>query len=72
MSDLEPKTVGIIPLHFDVPSHTLSLKTFIDTASQATGIIGALNQSLFEGQLVYDVYILTPEDGSFKAKLAVY
>ncbi|MBL8564324.1 MAG: hypothetical protein JNM89_01250 [Hyphomicrobiaceae bacterium] len=68
----QQKSVGIIPLHFDVPTHILPLNTFIETAARTKDIVEAFNRSLFDGRLVYEIYVLTPEDGSFKSKLAVY
>lgn len=68
----EPRTVGIIPLHFDVPAHILPLNTFIETAARTRDIIESFNRTLFDGKLVYEIYVLTPEDGSFLNKLALY
>jgi len=70
--DREPKSVGIIPLHFDVPAHILPLNTFIETSARTRDIIESFNRTLFGGKLVYEIYVLTPEDGSFLNKLALY
>jgi hypothetical protein len=70
-NDIEDPIIGLIPLHFDVPGNYLPLKTFVETANQTRAIIEAFNCELFEGSLRFEVFVLPPEEGSFKTKLGV-
>lgn len=64
-------SVGMIPIHFDVPTHYLPLETFVQTAYQARHVIDDFNDKLFEGQLEYQILVFPPNAGSFKTKLGI-
>jgi hypothetical protein len=63
--------VGVLPIHFDVPTHVVSLSTFIATARNTKTVIETFNQSLLQGQLEYEIFVLPAEQGSFKSQLAI-
>lgn len=67
----EVPLIGLIPLHFDVPGNHLPLTTFIETANQTRAIVEAFNRDLFEGGLRFELFVLPPEEGSFKTKLGL-
>ena len=61
----------ILPIHFDVPGHYLSLRTFIETSRQTEFIIANFNREFFYGKLNYEIIVLPPSQGSFKTRLGV-
>ena len=63
--------IGVLPIHFDVPENYLPLATFVDTANQTRAVIDAFNREVFAGNLQFDIFVLPPEEGSFKTRLAV-
>jgi hypothetical protein len=67
----ERGVIEIIPIHFDVPGHEIPLSTFIRTAEQTAAIIWSFNREFFEGKLRYDLFVLPPEQGTFKSKLGI-
>jgi hypothetical protein len=66
-----PPEISILPIHFDVPGHYLSLETFTSTTAQTKAIIDGLNKEFYSGKLEYQLYILPPEEGSFKSKIGI-
>ncbi|MDD3029392.1 MAG: hypothetical protein PHS57_03810 [Alphaproteobacteria bacterium] len=64
-------TLGIIPLHFDVPEHHIPLSQFIDSAKSAQDIIDNFNRELFDKQLKYELLVVTPEVGGLIELLQV-
>lgn len=67
----EQPIIGLIPLHFDIPGNCLPLATFVDTANQTRAVIDAFNRDVFAGELQFEFFVLPPEEGSFKTRLAV-
>jgi len=61
----------VIPLHFDTEQNSLDLDTFINTTNAVEHILNILNQKIFERKINYRIYVLPPEPGSFKQKLAI-
>jgi hypothetical protein len=70
-SSIAQPDISILPIHFDVPGHYLPLETFIETARQTQSIIDGFNQELLGGELRYELYVLPPDEGSFKSKLGI-
>ena len=66
----EQPVIGLIPIHFDIPRNYLPLATFVETANQTRAVIDAFNRELFAGELQFEFFVLPPEEGSFKTKLA--
>lgn len=62
----------ILLIHFDVPGHTLSIETFIQTAISINRVVDALNEDLFQGSLEYELFIAPPEEGTFLAKFGTW
>ena len=62
---------GDLLLHFDIPSHGLPLRTFMETASATEGVVEALVDQIFEGGVEYSLTVFPPEIGSFKSKLQI-
>jgi hypothetical protein len=60
-----------IPLHFDVPDHSLPLDDFITSANSAKAIIENFNKELFEGKLKYRLMVLPPKEGTFLETLGI-
>jgi len=69
--DAAGRPIYSFPIFYDVPQSTLSLDTFIRTASEFNNLVEAFNQDLFEGQLQYKVYVLPPIPGSFGQRLGI-
>lgn len=69
--NIDGAPVGIIPIHFDVPTHYIPLDTFIETADQTRNIIGSFNKELFRNSLSFELVILPAEEGSFISRLGV-
>ena len=63
---------GIIPLHFDVPGHALSLEAFVHTARAIESILFALDENSFENSLEPRLVLLPPEEGSWLVDLAIF
>lgn len=63
--------IQVFPIHFDVPGHALPLSTFVDTSLQTEGVIRALSNEIFEGQLQFEIVVLPPSEGSFLTRLGV-
>jgi hypothetical protein len=59
----------LLPIHFDLPRHTIPLRTFVQTAESAAKIANQVNTDLFGGSLVLEVVVIPPEEGSFLTKL---
>lgn len=68
----ELQAIGVLPIHFDVPGDYLPLDTFIETSRQTRAIAEGFNRALFGDRLRYDVFVLPPEEGSFKSKLGFW
>ncbi|AUG54283.1 hypothetical protein CSC3H3_17330 [Thalassospira marina] len=60
-----------LAIHFDVPEHGISLKTFSQAIAHTETIISSLNRDIFNDHLQYELWVLPPEKGSFKAKLGI-
>ncbi len=56
-------TAGIIPLHYDVPEHSLPLKQFVNSAEALHAIIDDFNKNIFDDELKYELRIIPPEKG---------
>lgn len=54
---------GIIPIHFDVPQHSLPLKQFVNSAEALQAIVDDFNKNIFDGELQYELHIIPPEQG---------
>lgn len=63
--------LGLIPLHFQVPEHSLPLRDFIATATSASDLLEALNQEVLGGKLKFQVLVVPPKPGTFLELLAV-
>lgn len=63
MSDQHGSTLGIIPLHFDVPEHHIPLSQFIDCAKSAQDIVDNFNKEFFDNELKFDVRVVAPKEG---------
>lgn len=61
----------LLPIHFDLPRHVIPLRTFVETAENASRIAEVINQELFGGTFVLEVVIVPPEEGSFLTKLGI-
>ena len=70
-STSKPRRSSPLVIHFDVPGHQIPLSIFITTAQQADAIVRSLSQSLFDGQLRYQVLVLPPEEGTFLSRLGI-
>ena len=68
---LERGAIETIPIHFDLPGHQIPLSTFIRTAQQTEAVIRTLNHKLFDGKLQYEIFLLPPEEGTFKSILGL-
>lgn len=68
---VENKLMEVIPLHFDVPKHQMSLQEFIEFAKDTTSIIDNFNEEFFEGKLKYKIYVVPPKDGGFIELLGI-
>lgn len=44
----------LLPIHFDLPRHVIPLRTFVETAENASQIAEVINQELFGGAFVYE------------------
>lgn len=71
MSEQHITHLGIIPIHFDVPEHHIPLSQFIDSAKSAQDIIDNFNLEFFDGQLKYDIRVLTPQKGGLIELLGI-
>lgn len=58
-------------LHFEVFEHALGLDTFIETADSTRRIVEALNESLFSGNLAFEIIVIPPQKGTFLTKLVL-
>lgn len=58
-------TAGLIPLHYDVPEHSLPLKQFVNSAEALQAIIDDFNENIFDHELKYELGIIPPEKGGF-------
>ena len=67
----EQPIIGLIPLHFDIPGIACRLPRSSDTANQTRAVIDAFNRDVFAGELQFEFFVLPPEEGSFKTRLAV-
>ncbi len=67
----EDGAIEVLPIHFDVPNHYIPLKTFIQTANQAEGVVASLNTEWFAGELEYEVVVVPPRPGSLLVGLGV-
>lgn len=65
------KAHSLIPLHFDVPKHELSLDEFIDAAQGTRTIVENFNQELFGGKLKYKIIVIPPKPGTFLELLSI-
>ena len=54
-----------ITLHFDLPTHFLPFQDFVEFGSHVEGIVKGLNQSLFQGNLNFEIVVLPPKEGGF-------
>ncbi len=61
----------IIPVHFDVKDHYISLDTFLATADSVKNIVHHFNDLLFSCELEYQFVVLPPKEGSFLGSLAI-
>lgn len=58
-------------IHFDVQESKLSLQTFIRSAQSIDKLSSELNNILFNNYLIFKIYVLPPEDGSFLKRLGI-
>ncbi|QBY01902.1 hypothetical protein E2K80_15175 [Rhodophyticola sp. CCM32] len=65
------RPITVFPVFYDVPQNSLSLETFVATATDFSKLIESFNQEIFGGQIQYKIYVLPPEAGSFGQKLGV-
>lgn len=63
--------LGLVPIHFDVSSHFVSLDTFLRTSLATNVIVGDLNSQLFDNKLAYKLVVLPPEDGTYLIRLGI-
>lgn len=56
---------GVIPFHFDVDEHTISLSQFVLTAKAFQTIVDNFNRQIFDDTLNYKIVVLPPEKGGF-------
>lgn len=54
---------GIIPLHYNVPEHSLPLKQFVNSAEALQAIIDDFNENIFDDELKYELRVIPPEKG---------
>jgi hypothetical protein len=66
------QTIGIIPIHFDVPQSHLPLKTFIEIASRTQTIVDCINKEVFGNQVKCEVWVIPPKPGSFLTILGIF
>jgi hypothetical protein len=63
--------IEILSVHFDVPQHYLSAKTFVDITICTESLINNLNKEFFAGQVEYQIVVFPPEEGSFLKKIGI-
>lgn len=61
----------LIFLHFDVTQHHLKLETFIAIANSTKRIIDKLNSEFFEDNLIIELIVEPPRNGSFLSLLKI-
>ena len=71
VSDPMDAHAALLPLHFDVPGHSLSAAHYIVAVKAMQTSLEELNKRAFEGKLVFDFLVLPNEDGSFKGITSV-
>ena len=62
--DHSERLLGEVVYHFDVDSHSIPLKQFIDTARASQFIIDDFNEQYFDKSLRYNLHVKTPEKGT--------
>lgn len=68
---MDKEVISIIPIHYDVDSHTIDLDVFIKAALGVKTIALDLGEKLCGKNIQCKVLILPPEKGSFWQKLAI-
>jgi len=58
-------------VHFDVSEQFVLLETFVSSANAASRSVKALNEELFEGQLVIELVVFPPAPGSVRQYIGV-
>lgn len=61
----------ILPVHFQISDHYISLSEFISTAHTAQNVLRGLNEELFQGNLDIQLVVLPPREGSFLEQLGI-
>jgi hypothetical protein len=64
--------IQIIPIHFDVADHHLSLKTFIKSAQSIEKILEGFGEKFFEENPSIQVLVLPPKGGTFYETLGFF
>jgi hypothetical protein len=63
--------IAVLPIHFDVPEDYIPLKTFVETAKAAEGVVESFNQEWLGGELEYEIVVVPPRPGTFLELLAI-
>ncbi len=68
---MDNEIINIIPIHYDVDSHTIDLDVFIKAAQGVKDVALDLGGKLCGTNIQCRVLILPPEEGSFRQKLGI-
>ncbi|MFA5830027.1 MAG: hypothetical protein WC843_06090 [Candidatus Gracilibacteria bacterium] len=69
---MSERSIEVISIHFNVPSHYLLLSEFIETANDVEQILQEFNFKFFDAKLNIQILVLPPEEGSFLKKLGIF
>ena len=65
------RLIVVLPVHFDVASHSVSLPLFIETATRVARVGEELGRDFFGDGYAQEVLVLPPEDGTFLTRLGI-
>lgn len=65
MIDESKRPLGEIIYHFDLSTHSLPLKQFVDTARASHNILDDFNDQVFDKKIKYELRVFPPEEGGF-------
>lgn len=70
--DFEDALAPNLIMHFDVPGHFMNVETLISVSQATLHLAQSINQTVFDGQLQYQLVILPPESGSVVWKYGLW